>query len=58
MSINASGCASRSFIMGSRLCPPATTTDSGPYSASSVSACSTLVALRYWNEAGTCISPP
>ena len=31
MSISHSGRASRSFIIGSRLCPPAMTRDSGPW---------------------------
>ena len=38
MSISHSGRASRSFIIGSRLCPPAMTWDSGPWRSSSSSA--------------------
>ena len=54
MSISTSGCARRSFIIGIRLCPPARIRASGPYLASSVSACSTLVAFSYSTCAGTC----
>src|SRR5260370_910946 len=55
MSIRVSGCASRSFIIGIRLCPPARMRDSGPNLASSASACSTLAALSYSTYAGTCM---
>ena len=58
MSIRVSGWASRSFIIGIRLWPPASTRDSGPNRASSSSACSTLVALSYSTCDGTCIDPP
>ena len=44
MSISHSGRASRSFIIGSRLCPPAMTRDSGPWRSSRASALSTVVA--------------
>ena len=44
MSTTSSGLASRSFIIGSRLWPPAITRASGPRSASSAIAFSTLVA--------------
>ena len=57
MSISVSGCASRSFIIGMRLCPPARTLDSGPNLASSMSACSTLDAFSYSTYAGTCMRP-
>ena len=56
MSISTSGCASRSFIIGIRLCPPARIRASGPYLASSASACSTLAAFSYSTCAGTCTS--
>src|SRR5215471_20840940 len=54
MSTRVSGCASRSFIMGIRLCPPARIRASGPNLASRAIACSTLVALSYSTYAGTC----
>ena len=57
MSISVSGCASRSFIIGIRLCPPARIRASGPNLASSASACSTLVAFSYSTCAGTCMRP-
>jgi len=38
MSTRVSGCASRSFIIGMRLCPPARIRASGPYLASRLSA--------------------
>ena len=44
MSTSTSGCASRSFIIGIRLCPPARILAPGAYLASSASACATLVA--------------
>ena len=47
MSIRSSGLARRSFIIGSRLWPPAITRASGPRSASSAIALSTLVARAY-----------
>ena len=43
MSISHSGRASRSFIIGSRLCPPAMTRASGPWRSRSSSAFATLV---------------
>ena len=52
------GRASRSFIIGSRLCPPAITRASGPWRSSSSSAFSTLVARTYSNGAGTCTGTP
>src|ERR1700739_1895513 len=58
MSISTSGCASRSFIMGIKLCPPARTRAAEPYLASSASACSTLVAFSYSTCAGTCTASP
>ena len=58
MSTSSSGAASRSFIIGMRLCPPATSRVSGPCRASSAMACSTLVARRYSNGAGTCMALP
>src|SRR5258706_1772753 len=54
MSISVSGCASRSFIIGMRLCPPARTFASGPNLASRFSAWSRLVAFSYSTYAGTC----
>src|ERR1700722_11125986 len=53
MSTSTSGWASRSFIIGMRLWPPASTQVSGRLS--SVSACSTLVARSYSTCEGTCI---
>ena len=58
MSTSISGWASRSFIIGIRLCPPATSRVSGPCRASSAMACSTLVARWYSNWAGTCMTLP
>src|SRR3954452_17814013 len=55
MSTRCSGAASRSFIIGSRLWPPAITRASGPSRSSSARASSTLVARSYSNGAGTCI---
>src|SRR5262245_41041477 len=55
MSIRCAGDASRSFIIGSRLWPPAITRASGPRSASAAIAPSTLVARSYSNGAGVCI---
>ena len=54
MSMSTSGCASRSFIIGIRLCPPARILAPGAYLASRASACSTLVAFSYSTCAGTC----
>ncbi len=54
MSIRCSGCARRSFIIGSRLCPPAITRASGPSLASDAIAPSTLVARSYSKDAGVC----
>src|SRR2546423_543830 len=53
MSIRCSGFASRSFIIGSRLCPPAMTRASGASRASDAIAPSTLLARSYSNGAGT-----
>ena len=58
MSTSVSGWASRSFIIGIRLCPPARIRASGPNLASSASACSTLAAFSYSTCAGTCIGLP
>src|SRR6266566_3406955 len=58
MSIRVAGCASRSFIIGIRLCPPARIRASGPYLASRLRACSTLDAFSYSTCAGTCMRPP
>ena len=58
MSIRHSGRARRSFIIGSRLWPPATSRASGPWRSSSASACSTLVARSYSNGAGVCTWSP
>ena len=54
MSIRCSGLASRSFIIGSRLCPPAMIRASGPSRSSDAIAPSTLVARSYSNGAGVC----
>ena len=54
MSIRYSGFASRSFIIGRRLCPPAITRASGPCSLERCDAPSTLVARSYSNAAGIC----
>ena len=53
MSTSSSGWASRSFIIGIRLWPPATTRVSGLLSSDS--ACWTLVARSYSTCAGTCM---
>ena len=58
MSIRCSGFASRSFIIGSRLCPPAMTRASGPSLFSDAIAPSTLVARSYSNAAGVCKRAP
>src|SRR5580693_9788349 len=58
MSISVSGCASRSFIIGIRLCPPARIRASGPNLASRAIASSMLVAFSYSTYAGTCMHPP
>src|SRR6266498_442405 len=58
MSIRCSGFASRSFIIGSRLWPPAISRASGPSRASDAIAPSTLVARSYSNGAGVCTTPP
>ena len=52
MSTRCSGFASRSFIIGSRLCPPAMMRASGPSRCSDAIAPSTLVARSYSNGAG------
>ena len=54
MSIRCSGFASRSFIIGSRLWPPAMMRASGPSRWSDAIAPSTLVARSYSNAAGVC----
>src|SRR5215210_7161181 len=54
MSTRCSGLASRSFIIGSRLWPPAMTRASGPRRSSVAIAPSTLVARSYSNGAGVC----
>ena len=54
MSIRCSGLASRSFIIGSRLWPPAMIRASGPSRSSAAIAPSTLVARSYSNGAGVC----
>src|SRR3954453_2155783 len=58
MSIRCSGCAIRSFIIGSRLWPPAMIRASGPSRFSDAIAPSTLVARSYSNGAGVCTRPP
>src|SRR3954470_16998586 len=58
MSIRTSGLARRSFIIGSRLWPPAITRASGPRRSSAAIAPSTLVARSYSNGAGVCIEAP
>src|SRR3954466_13234072 len=58
MSTRYSGFASRSFIIGSRLCPPAITRASGPCFTSDAIAPSTLSARSYSNGAGVCMSSP
>src|SRR5215203_7491172 len=56
MSIRCSGLARRSFIIGSRLCPPAMIRASEPRRWSASIAPSTVVARWYSNEAGVCTS--
>src|SRR5579864_2960341 len=58
MSIRYSGLASRSFIIGSRLWPPAMMRASGPRCLSAAIAPSTLVARSYSNGAGVCTIAP
>src|SRR3954447_3184061 len=58
MSIRTSGLARRSFIIGSRLWPPAMTRASGPWRWSAAMAPSTLVARSYSNGPGVCTSGP
>ncbi len=58
MSIRCSGLASRSFIIGSRLWPPAMIRASGPSRSSAAIAPSTLVARSYSNGAGVCNRAP
>src|SRR5262245_6726673 len=55
MSMRYSKFASRSFIIGSKLCPPATSRAVLPSRLSSPMACSTLAARSYSNGAGTCM---
>src|SRR6185295_1042544 len=52
------GFASRSFIIGSRLCPPAMMRASGPSFCSDAIAPSTLAARSYSNGAGVCNRAP
>src|SRR5690242_21072814 len=54
MSMRYSGLASRSFIIGSRLWPPAMIRASAPCLASAAIAPSTVVARSYPNGAGVC----
>src|SRR4051794_4646585 len=54
MSMRCSGLASRSFIIGSRLWPPAMMRASGPRRCSAAIASSTLSARWYSNGAGVC----
>src|SRR5215217_3708468 len=54
MSIRCSGAASRSFIIGSRLWPPAMIRASEPSRSSAAIASSTLVARSYSKGAGVC----
>src|SRR3954453_9158011 len=58
MSIRCSGVESRSFIIGSRLWPPAMIRASGPKRSSAAIAPSTLLARSYSNGAGVCTGPP
>src|SRR5579859_1922070 len=58
MSIRCSGLARRSFIIGSRLWPPAMMRASDPSRWSDASAPSTLVARSYSNGAGVCTIAP
>ena len=58
MSTRCSGVASRSFIIGSRLWPPAMIRASGPSRSSAAIAPSTLVARSYSNGAGVCNGAP
>src|SRR5947209_15387056 len=58
MSIRCCGFASLSFIIGSRLWPPAITRASGPSRPSDAIAPSTLVARSYSNGAGVCTVGP
>src|SRR4051794_23295704 len=58
MSIRCCGLARRSFIIGSRLWPPAMIRASGPSRSSEAIAPSTLVARSYSNGAGVCNRAP
>src|SRR6188474_2080776 len=58
MSMTYSRLASRSFIIGIRLWPPAINRASLPSRPSRLIACSTLVARSYSKGAGTCMHPP
>src|SRR3954447_3147169 len=58
MSMRTSGLARRSFIIGSRLWPPAMTRASGPWRWSAAMAPSTVVARSYSNGPGVCTSGP
>src|SRR5215217_4810468 len=58
MSTRYSGLARRSFIIGSRLWPPAMMRASEPCAWSACSAPSTLVARSYPNGAGVCTRAP
>ncbi|COW78463.1 Uncharacterised protein [Mycobacterium tuberculosis] len=57
MSTRYSGLAMRSFIIGSRLCPPATTRAPSPNRSNNPMAWSTLVARSYSKGPGTCMRP-
>jgi hypothetical protein len=52
MSTSADGRASRKFIMGARLCPPAITLASSPSSPRRATASSTVSTRWYSNTAG------
>src|SRR5258707_14063473 len=58
MSMRCSGVASRSFIIGSRLWPPAMMRAPAPTLPRAAIATSTLVARLYSNGAGVCIARP
>ena len=55
MSMRYSGLAMRSFIIGSRLCPPATMNAPSPSLSRSPTAWSMLVARSYSKGPGTCM---
>src|SRR4051795_2964698 len=58
MSTRCSGDARRSFIIGSRLCPPAMTRAPGPTRPRAAIAPSRLVARSYSNGPGVCTGRP